>query len=65
MDTNANEDVNEAKGTKNASKWLKKASQDTNIEANYDLRGNLTQGSKETTRKGLMSYYQRSDQKRE
>jgi hypothetical protein len=41
--------VNEAKDTKNTSKWLKKAGQDSNIEANYDTQGNVKEDAKKTT----------------
>ena len=53
-DTNANEDVNEAKGVKDAPNWLKKASQN-NIEANCDNHCSLNESTKETTRRELMS----------
>jgi hypothetical protein len=46
--------VIEAKDTKNNSKWLEKAGQDSNIEANYDTQGNLNEVAKKTTeRKSL------------
>ena len=45
---------------KNAPKWVKKDNQD-NIEANYGTQGDMKEGAKETTRRRLMSYWQRID----
>jgi hypothetical protein len=65
-DTNANENAKEAKVAKNAVEWLKKVAQKPNIDANYDIQDDRKEGAQETTNtKGLMSYCQRSDRKRD
>ena len=53
--------MKDAKDIKNAPNWLKKAGQDTNIEANYHTHGKVKEVAKETTERGLMSYWQWND----